>query len=245
MNKPENLPALRDILSASEITWPAASRRHIGAWTVREGQDGGKRVSAATKDWPVTEADLFAAENAMRALHQTPLFCVRDGEEALDKMLEDHGYGVIDPVNVYAMPVAELAGNVPDPGTVFTMWPPIAIVKEFFEEGGIGSGRQAVMERADCEKAAIFVQISAEPGGAAYIGISKGIAVIHAIFVPERVRRRGAATLILKTAANWAQKHGATTLALIVTQGNHAANPLYASLGMRLVGHYHYRIKEA
>ena len=45
-------------------------------------------------------------------------------------------------------------------------------------------------------------------------------------------------------AAAWARENGATHIAAVCTQENAAANALYASLGMALVGQYHYRIKE-
>jgi len=54
----------------------------------------------------------------------------------------------------------------------------------------------------------------------------------------------GSGQILLKHAAKWAQEQGAKHLSLIVTQGNHAANPLYANLGMHLIGHYHYRMKK-
>ena len=67
------------------------------------------------------------------------------------------------------------------------------------------------------------------------------------------LRRRGADTSyqrdddvarnMMRAAAIWAQNHGATTLALAVTRSNVSANALYSSLGMTVVGYYHYRIK--
>ena len=36
------------LFATMEATWPAASRRETGIWTLRDGQGGGKRVSAAT-----------------------------------------------------------------------------------------------------------------------------------------------------------------------------------------------------
>ena len=48
-----------------------------------------------------------------------------------------------------------------------------------------------------------------------------------------------------RPAACWAEAEGATTLALAVTTRNAAARALYASLGMAVVGQYHYRMKPA
>jgi hypothetical protein len=45
----------------------------------------------------------------------------------------------------------------------------------------------------------------------------------------------------MREAAFWAQDQGASHLALAVTQGNTGGNALYSSLGMQVVGQYHYR----
>lgn len=242
MTKPLPLPTAQKLYEVCEATWPPATLQRLGAWTIREGQGGGSRVSAATEDWPVTDADLPAAEAAMRALEQVPLFQIREGEDKLDALLETHGYEIRDPVNLWAIPVKDLISDQPLPaGTVYAMWPPLELVREIWAEGGVGPARLAVMERAKTPKAAILVRVGDHPGGAGYVAIHDGIAMVHALHVVPEQRRRGAATLILRAAAKWAAENGADVLSLIVTQGNHAANPLYAGLGMRLVGHYHYR----
>lgn len=243
MTRPIQLPDDRKLYEVCEATWPPATATRHGAWTIREGGGGGKRVSSATETWPTTEADLATAEKAMRALGQVPIFQIRRGEEALDEILDHHGYDIVDPVNLYAIPVRELTGEKLPSGTVFTIWPPLQLMLETWAEGGIGPGRLAVMERACEPKTGLFVRVGQDPAGVGFAAIHDGIAMVHALHVPPEQRRRGAATLMLRGAAHWAASHGCDVLTLIVTQGNHAANPLYASLGMRLVGHYHYRWK--
>ncbi|GKY88786.1 GNAT family N-acetyltransferase [Sinisalibacter aestuarii] len=243
MTRPLHLPDAAKLLEVCEVTWPPAARQHLGAWTIRDGQGGGQRVSAATEDWPVTDADLPAAEAAMLALGQERLFQVREGEEKLDALLADRGYTMRDPVNIWAIDVARLTAEPIPRATAYTMWPPLELTREIWEDGGIGAARQAVMERADCEKTAILSRVGDYPGGAAYVGLHDGIAMIHAIHVLPSQRRQGAATLLLRAAAKWAQGHGAQVLSLLVTEGNHAANPLYAGIGMTRVGHYHYRVR--
>jgi len=117
-------------------------------------------------------------------------------------------------------------------------------VREIWEDGGIGAGRIAVMDRAPEPKAAILARTGDHPGGVGYVAIHGRIAMVHALHVLTDQRRQGVATRILNAAAKWAQDRGAEVLGLMVTKGNHAANPLYAQLGMRVVGHYHYRLSE-
>ena len=47
-----------DILTALDATWPAAARQVIDPWIIRDGQEGGKRVSAATPNSDWTQADI-------------------------------------------------------------------------------------------------------------------------------------------------------------------------------------------
>ncbi len=243
MTAPAPLPDANTLLEVCEATWPPAATSKQGAWTIREGQGGGQRVSSATENWPVTEADLPAAEAAMKALDQDLIFQIRSGQETLNEMLAHHGYDIVDPVNIYAIATSELTVHTRPPVSAFDIWPPMAIMRELWQNAGIGSGRQAVMARAAGPKTALLARTDEQPAGVAFVAIHEGIAMLHALEVSPQLRRRGTARNLIIKAAEWAEENGAEILSLIVTKGNHAANPLYASLGMHLVGHYHYRKK--
>jgi ribosomal protein S18 acetylase RimI-like enzyme len=229
---------LQDVLQA---TWPAAALHRAGPWLIREGQGGGKRVSAATAEGPVTAADIGQMEAAQAALGQTPLVMIRAGEAALDALLAAKGYRVVDPVVVYVAPVAALTGELP-PLAAFTIWPPLAIQREIWAEGHIGPGRLAVMDRVAGPKTSLFARVSDKPAGAGFVAIHGDTAMAHAVEVAPALRRQGAGLHMLRAAANWAQAEGATTISLVVTEANAGARALYASLGMVVVEHYHYRM---
>lgn len=231
---------LTDLIDA---TWPAAATHAAGPWLVREGRGGGKRVSAATAATDWTEADIVLAETAQAALGQPALFMVRDGEERLDAVLDRHGYRMVDPVVVWSAPVGQIAGEVPHLGA-FALWPPLAVQTQIWAEDGITSARVAVMERVACPKTALLGRVTDRPAGAGFAAIHGGTVMIHALTVSKSFRRKGCAVNMLRAAANWAQSLGATDFALVVTRGNLPANSLYASLGMQIVGHYHYREKQ-
>lgn len=228
---------------AIEATWPPASTTTVGPWTIRDGQGGGKRVSAATADGPVSADDLPQAEAAMRALNQPPLFLIRAGDEALDALLDRAGYKVIDPVQIRTAPVEQLA-HLPPPVTAFTIWKPLQIAKEIWDAGGIGPERRVVMDRVTGPKTCVLGRAGDRAAGAAFVAIHEKIAFCHAVEVEPALRRRKTAAYMMGQAACWAQDQGATTLAVLVTEANEAAIALYASLNMQVVGHYHYRIKE-
>ena len=87
-----------------EATWPPSAWQSFGPFLVRDGQGGGKRVSAATVEGPWQQDDLVRAEAAMGA---HALFLIRAGDEVLDDALAARGYRVVDSVIDVVAPVAE------------------------------------------------------------------------------------------------------------------------------------------
>ncbi|WP_102223829.1 GNAT family N-acetyltransferase [Acidimangrovimonas sediminis] len=235
-------PDTAQLYAVNDATWPPAAFHHAGPWTLREGQGGGQRVSAATATDPVTEADIETAETAAQALGQTPIFMIRPGDEDLDSWLDARGYRVKDPVALYLAPVATVAGEVP-PVTAFALWPPLQVQLDIWEEGGIGPARLAVMERAAGPKTAILGRRADKPAGTAYVAIHAGVAMVHALEVPARMRRQKAALYMMRRAALWAGAEGAEWLSLAVTEANAGARALYEGLGMQIAGRYHYRVR--
>ncbi|MCU0900037.1 MAG: GNAT family N-acetyltransferase [Cypionkella sp.] len=229
------------LAAAMEQSWPPARRLQSGPWTIRDGQGGGKRVSAASAgpDW--ADEAIPDAEAAMQALGQRPLFVIRAGDDLLDQALQSRGYRVVDPVVAYAAPCAQLADPPPSAMAAFAHWPPLAICAELWAEGGIGPERLAVMDRVSGAKCAVLARNNDRPTGVAFVATAGGIAMLHALEVRPSARRQGSAHNILRAAAVWAQQNGADTLCLVVTVANLPARNLYASLNMQVVGHYHYR----
>ncbi len=179
----------------------------------------------------------------MRELDQPLLFMIRDGDERLDRVLAARGYDLVDPVALHVVPVTHLTQAPVPPVSAFQLWPPLAIMADIWAKGGIGPARLAVMARTDAPKTAIFARQSDRPAGVAFVALDHKIAMVHAIEVSPEQRRRGVGHNLMRSAAHWAQANGANWLGLAVTRANAAANALYASLGMQVVGHYHYRKK--
>ena len=229
------------LAAAMEATWPPVSAWRLGPWRLREGGGGGKRVSAASAEGQWAEADIDAAEAAMAA----PLFMLRPEDAALDRALAVRGYAKVDPVAVYAAPTASFAP--PPHFTAFPHWPPLQIALDLWAGGQIGPARIAVMQRVSGPKVAILSRSPGKNGdrasGVAFVAIHDRIAMLHALEISPAHRRKGSARNILRAAAGWAGEQGADILALAVTEANRPASALYASHGMQVVGHYHYRQK--
>lgn len=233
---------LQQIFHTCDATWPAARQIVQDGWTLREGQGGGKRVSAATANLPGTLPDIARAEAHMQAMGQSALFMIRPGDQTLDHRLDALGYCVVDPVNIYHMPVAGLL-DVPIPRvTAFCIWEPLAIMQEIWAKGGIGPARLAVMERAAL-KTGILSRWNEQPAGAAFAAIHDAVAMVHAVEVLPHQRKQGVAGWMMRAAAKWADQHGAHSITVLCTKANTGANALYSGLGFRHVGHYHYRTK--
>jgi GNAT superfamily N-acetyltransferase len=230
-----------DIFAVIDGTWPAARVESCGPWTLRGGQGGGNRVSAATLEGPFVADDLTLAEDEMRTLGQEPLFMVRPAEATLDTALEARGYAIRDGVVIYTCPVERLTDLALPRVTVFTIWQPLAIMREIWATGGIGPARLAVMERAKGPKAGLLARYNDKPGGAGFVAIHDGIAMVHALEILPHQRGQGLGGWMMRGAALWAAEQGAHTMSAICTCDNVGANALYTSLGMDAVGQYHYR----
>ena len=236
-----DVPNAQTLYTVIDATWPAAELLSCGPFTLRRGLNGGSRVSAATATHPATPDDINAAADAMRAHGQPALFMIRETDTQLDMHLSDLGYVIKDPVALYAAPIAEIATTLPPPKTVFTAWPALAAQSDIWAQGGIGHGRLAVMDRAAGPKTTFLGRIDDRPAGTSYAGIAQGCVMVHALEIDPAFRRRGLAAHMTRATAFWGRENGASFLTLVTTQANAGANALYTSLGMSVVGHYHYR----
>jgi ribosomal protein S18 acetylase RimI-like enzyme len=230
-----------DLWQALEASWPAASRTAFGPFIWREGAGGGSRVSAATVQHRPNFVALDKIESKFSSANRDALFQIRDADDSFDSDLAQRGYDIVDPTVCLAAPVESFAKL--DPKAAYISWPPIAAQRDIWKIGGIDSARINVMKRVQIPKTTLLARNHDAPAGAAFIAALGSIAVLHALEISPKHRRRGLARAMMCHAANWAKTNSATTLAVLVTRANTEAIALYSSLGMREVGHYHYRRK--
>lgn len=229
-------PQTFDLLRA---TWPPARVEILADWQVPVGEGGGQRVSSAIA--LCADPDIAAMESCQESLGQTLAVQIGPGQEALDQQLEARGYALADPTVLLVGKAATMAA-APPPVTIFTVeGAPLSAQKEIWAQGGIGPARLAVMARAHTPRATFLARMHDTPLATAFISCHEDAAMLHALEVLPGARRQGLARYIMGTAALWAQNQGKTWLSVAVTQGNAAARELYASLGMKAVGQYHYR----
>lgn len=232
---------LKTFAEVLDATWPAERIETLGPWTLRFTKGAGSRVSAATANGAVTAADVDAAEAAMRAAGQTPLFSVRPDDDALDSELAARGYESFDATHIWETPIETLTDLELPRVTALPVWPPLAIQRELWAAGGTGPERIAVMERVQGPKMGILSRQHDKPGGAAFVAVHGDTAMLHSLEIPEHQRRQGLAKWMVRGAAIWAAEQGATRFMILCTADNVAANALYSSLGMQQSQGYHYR----
>ncbi|WP_240558614.1 GNAT family N-acetyltransferase [Paracoccus contaminans] len=228
------------IAAAWQATWPAADHAQIGGFRVGRGMGGGGRVSAARAIGPWDAADIPAVEGQHAAWDQPPLFSVDDADSALAAALQAQGYQASDPTLILHCPVERLAGGAIPPVTAIEAWPPLAIQRVLWAEAGIGPARQAVMERAYAPKAAILGRIEDRAAGAAFAAVHGPVAMLHALAVLPRWRRKGLGAWMMRRAARFAARHDAAVLVLAVSEANGAARALYDAAGFERLARYHY-----
>ena len=215
--------------------WPAARAVRAGPWTVRVTRGAGGRVSSISGDAPDRIDEAVAAT---RAEGQRPSFVVWPRQRALDAALAARGYAVADAVTLWTRPTV---GAVRPPhATAFPVWPPWAVMRRLWAEGGIGSERQAVMMRA-ARGTGLLARANDRPAGVAFAAVHEATAMLSAAYVAPAFRRRGLMGRLLEAALFWSAGEGAATLALVAARDNTAANAAYAAHGMRAEGGYHYR----
>ena len=237
------LPSVHRLYQATNTTWPARTTRQEAGWEIRDGAGGGKRVSAVTLAQKEL-ADIDWIEATLTAQGQEHLFMIRDGDEILDEALATRGYKITDPVTLYLCDTARVRPASLPRAQSYSIWEPLHIMHEIWAVGGIQEPRIALMHRVQTPKTALLARSGDTPAGVGFLALDGDIAMLHAVEVLPSFRRTGVAKKLMAQAAKWAEDHGAKYMALMTTRDNKAANHLYSSLGMRPVGHYHYRIKD-
>jgi GNAT superfamily N-acetyltransferase len=230
------------LLALLEATWTPAECRDLGPWRLRRTPGGGNRVNAATAAGPGAAAAIPAAERAMREAGQAPLFQVREEETELDAALAARGYLLHAPSLLMTGAADAIAAFDPKGFAAIRCTAPLARMAEIWAEGGFGPARLAIMARSGEDRCRLLGRSADDrPAGVAFAAMAGGGAMLHALYVLPRARRRGVARALTGAAAAWALERGARDLALAVTEANAPARALYERMGMAVAGRYHYR----
>jgi ribosomal protein S18 acetylase RimI-like enzyme len=237
-------PDSQRLLAAMDATWSPAERLALGDWVIRRGLGGGQRVSSVwAKGDPglPIEAAIDRAVEVQRAWGEPPLIQVALDAAELDARLARRGWTQHDSSVLMAGETAGLAAQETGDLMVVHVSAPLAVLDELWETDGVNAARRAVMARSASPKTALLMRQDDRPAAAAVVAIDGCVAMVHALVVGERFRRRGVGRATIAAAARWAGTRGAAYLGLAVTARNHAAVALYRGMGFTEQGVYHYR----
>ena len=199
------------LFEALVATWPPAETRRLGGWTLRRGEGGGNRVSAATLD-------------GARGRHRRG----RGGDARLGPAADLHDparrRGARPPARGARLrgrrPDADRRGAArrrsrpPSPTSGRSSRPaPLAAMREIWAAGGVGPSRLAVMARAvEPEDLPARPQRRRARRPAPSPPATARSAMLQALEVARPFRRQGLGTALTRAAAAWVAAHGADDL---------------------------------
>ena len=220
------------LMAVLDATWRPAARADIPGWAIRLDAGGGRRVSAASALNPGTVPDITAAEAAMQAQAQTPLFRLRDNEAALHAALAARGYRVADPTVILAARPGALTAPQDRRGAICDM--PLAVQAEIWARRRHRHGAR----RAPARLAAVAHGRGARRDGVR--AMAHG-AMLHAVEVAARHRGAGHGRRLLRLAGALGGRSGRGLAGAGCHARQRAALALYQGEGMRGAAGYSYR----
>ena len=230
------------IFETIDLTWPAEEFLEFPKWKLRKNINGGKRVSAATAIGKPDVPDIQFVENTLTKWCQDKLFMIKIGDSILDAALKERGYSIVDPTNIWSISSKALSKQQIPPVTAYSIFPPLAIQRELWMANGIGASRIEIMDRVETPKTTIFGRTNAKPAASAFVAIANKIAMVHALIVDQKCQRQGIGKFVMQKAGDWAHQLGVENVVVLCTKKNQSANTFYKSIGMQVIGEYHYRL---
>ena len=230
------------IFETIDLTWPAKEFLELPEWKLRKSIKGGKRVSAVTAIGKSGIPAIQFVENTLEEWFQDKLFMIKAGENSLDEALKERGYCIVDPTNIWSISAEALSMQQIPPVTAFSIFPPLAIQREIWTANGIDSSRIEIMDRVKTPKTTIFGRINAKPAASAFVAVSNKIAMVHALVVDHKYQRQSMGKFVMRKVGAWAHQQGAESVVVLCTKQNQSANNFYKTLGMQVIGEYHYRL---
>ena len=241
----------QDLAEELELSaWPGKGQMVRGGWLIRIANGFTSRANSASaicREAELSEADLAAIE-AIFARHGLPAI-FRIGAHApmsLDQRLAERGYRIKTPSTRQQLDLTGQSWTV-DPAVSIDTAASAAWVDDF--------GRCNSRNDFDAETMrAILGNILPQAffgrlvlaGTTVAIGVGvldRGILVLQSIGVDPAQRGAGLGRRMVNSLLARGQSAGARAAILNVDDGNAPAQALYASLGFRITGRYHYRIR--
>ncbi len=255
----------------ADAAWPAEQCQALGPWTLRASRGVTRRANSVLtlgargldrKELAklIESAERFYAERSLPPVFQlSPM-----SPAALDRMLEDRGYGISGASEVWTAPCNGGADILVCPEEISGQPSHLALpirlsTKITLEPSPSQSWFDCAFDEPE-ERRAIHEELvrripsprafatvsdgrAAEGVGMAVANVQHGIAGIFCMATRLENRRKGIAAGILSSLSDWAAALRIRKLYLQVMNDNAPARALYARAGFTSAFPYHYRIR--
>ncbi len=224
-------------------SWPANKTQALNGFLYRDKAGGGRRTEAATAlKLNISLDDIAAIEERFLAEKRGALFQVWEGETDFEALLNQQNYRHEDKTYCLSMPVDQFdAKFFPE---ISEHPAPTSEHKALWEQCDMSKHHFATMARVTHPKTSLVFRKNNIAQGACFAVIVDDHIVVHALFSKADQRNQGIGSALLKHAAQWGKKSKAKHISLFVEKENVVALGIYKKLGMKIIAHYHYRLKE-
>lgn len=246
----QDLALLLKFERAAVRAWPAIETINIEGWLWRYTGGGSQRANSVSpldfvgRD---VEAAMAECEWLYRARRSPVLFQMSDVcmPTDFDRQLEACGYRIREPVTTLSKPIAVARGVIGDDIKISALptpdWTSVYL-------SSISSDRaksaQAILTRVPQPCIFVTAYQNGVPVSVALGVVHDGVVIAECVATIAAARRRGGARRVMEALEAWGGERGATAIGLQAVEANGAAQGLYGGLGYRLIGRYHYRIRD-
>lgn len=232
---------------------PCPAEVHMDGWIVRASGGPVRRTNSVHSTRQRTgdfDAVIAAAETVYGRLGQDSIFKVLSFDNAIDKTLEERGYGAEGRTRVLHADIDAGLVDRPSAGTLTldTNRPSTAWLEAWREinriEKGSAADKAFLAATGNLALPSAFVLRRAGdlPVSLAYGVMHRGLLTLEAVGTHPDHRGRGYAREVVSALMRWGHKAGSQQACLAVEADNAPAVKLYASLGFeRELYRYHYR----
>jgi len=249
-----SLEIIQQVEERAAHAWPAAVVQIVDGWWLRFNQGVTRRANSV---WPhqaegrmplvekLERVEEFYSERGLPVRYQ---MCPACQPSELDSVLEDRGYWVDAPVLVQTAPLPTVLDSLPSSlaetvtiGAILedTWFSAYCRAEDASEHGPYR--RRDILQRIALPTGYAMLQLDGGPAAVGLGVLEQEWLGLYCMATRPEYRRRGAATALLRSLANWASGRGATRTYLQVTERNLPARALYERAGFETLYGYYYR----
>jgi len=245
---------IRYIEELAANAWPAAVMQEVDGWRLRFNWGVTRRANSV---WPNQARGDHSLDEKLRWVEDfygrwggTARYqmCPAAQPAGLDRILAERGYTATSQTAIQIAPIAEvlarsranLAHSVKVGDHFGEAW-----FATYCQAEGVSAPtaeiRRGILQRIGPRPGFALLEIDGEAVALGLGVVERGWLGVFSMATRPEFRRRGAATAVLQTLAEWGQQHQASHMYLQVVAENAPALALYGGLGFETLYHYYYR----